>query len=137
MTPAGRCTLAREPDPAYGTVFTLNEIKGKDWDIAIHRVALVLSEHRPERLRSSIASDRHITNGCVNVERDTISVLERYLTGRNIPVYILPQNIDITLTLFVCAKRVAGNDEYPLMPTLRHEKAQTTNGLFLAITAEQ
>jgi hypothetical protein len=63
-------------------------------------VALVPSEHRPERLRSGNASDRHITNGCVNVERDTIRVLERYLTGQNIPIYILPQNPDITLTLF-------------------------------------
>jgi hypothetical protein len=100
VTPAGRFTVARESDPAYGTVFTLNEIKGKDWDIAIHRVALVPSEHRPERLQSANASDRHITNGCVNVERNTIRVLERYLTGRNIPIYILPQNPDITLTLF-------------------------------------
>jgi hypothetical protein len=100
VTPAGRFTVARESDPAYGTVFTLNEIKGKDWDIAIHRVALVPSEHRPERLRSPNAKDRHITNGCVNVERDTIRVLERYLIGRNIPIYILPQNPDITLTLF-------------------------------------
>jgi hypothetical protein len=32
VTPAGRFTLAREPDPAYGTVFILNEIKGKDWE---------------------------------------------------------------------------------------------------------
>jgi L,D-transpeptidase catalytic domain len=100
VTPAGRFTVARESDPAYGTIFTLNEIKGKDWDIAIHRVALVPSEHRPERLRSPSASDRHITNGCVNVERDTIHVLERFLTGRNIPIYILPQDPNVVLTLF-------------------------------------
>ncbi len=112
VTPAGRFTVLRESDSSYGTVFTLNEIKGKDWDIAIHRVALVPSEHRPERLRSQNVSDRHITNGCVNVERDTIRVLERYLTGRNIPLYILPQNQDITMTLFTSAQsgvRAAAN----------------------------
>ncbi len=104
VTPAGRFTLSRVIDHHYGTAFTVNEIRGVDWVIAIHRVALVPSEHRPERLRSSIASDRQITNGCVNVGLDTIAVLERYLTGQNIPIYILPQNPAVTLTLFASAQ---------------------------------
>jgi hypothetical protein len=100
VTPAGRFTLTRVLDAHYGTAFTVNEIRGVDWVIAIHRVANVPSEHRPERLRSSNATDRQITNGCVNVGRDTIGVMERYLTGQNIPIYILPQNPEVTLTLF-------------------------------------
>jgi hypothetical protein len=104
VTPAGRFTLTRILDAHYGTAFTVNEIRGVDWVIAIHRVSIVPSEHRPERLRSSNASDRQITNGCVNVGRDTIGVLERYLTGQNIPIYILPQNPNVTLTLFASAQ---------------------------------
>jgi len=104
VTPAGRFTLARIVDPHYGTAFIVNEIRGVDWVIAIHRVANVPSEHRPERLRSSNASDRQITNGCVNVAKETIGVLERYLSAPNTPIYILPQNPNVTLTLFASAQ---------------------------------
>jgi hypothetical protein len=100
VTPAGRYTVRREPDPHYGTIFTINEIEGADWDITIHRVALVPGEHRPERIRSPNASDRHITNGCINVERETISFLERYVTGSRTPLYILPEDPSRTQVLF-------------------------------------
>ncbi len=100
VTPAGRFTLTRVVDAHYGTAFIVNEIRGVDWVIAIHRVALVPSEHRPERLRSSNVTDRQITNGCVNVAKETIGVMERYLTAPSTPIYILPQNPATTLTLF-------------------------------------
>jgi hypothetical protein len=100
VTPAGRFTLRRVVDAHYGTAFIVNEVRGPGWVFAIHRVALVPSEHRPERLRSSNVSDRQITNGCVNVAKETIGVLERYLTAPSTPIYILPQNPNTTLTLF-------------------------------------
>jgi hypothetical protein len=92
VTPAGLYTVRREADPHYGTIFTINEIRGPNWDITIHRVALVPGEHRPERIRSPNAADRHITNGCVNVERETIGFLERNVTGPRTSLYILPED---------------------------------------------
>ena len=92
VTPAGRYTIRREVDPHFGTIFTINEIRGTDWDITIHRVAIVPGEHRPERIRSPNAADRHITNGCVNVERATIGFLERNVTGPRTSLYILPED---------------------------------------------
>jgi hypothetical protein len=92
VTPAGLYTVRREPDPHYGTIFTINEIRGSNWDITIHRVAIVPGENRPERIRSPNAADRHITNGCINVERETISFLERNVTGARTPLYILPED---------------------------------------------
>ncbi len=92
VTPAGLYTVRREADPHYGTIFTINEIKGTDWDITIHRVAIVPGEHRPERIRSPNAAGRHITNGCINVERETIRFLERYVTGPRTSLYILPED---------------------------------------------
>jgi hypothetical protein len=108
VTPAGRFTLKRENDPEYGTVFTINEVQGKDWDIAVHRVYLgTPSEHRAERLRSPNAEDRHITYGCINVTKDAIPVLARHLTGRRIPVYILPTDVTRTLAFFASDKHVS------------------------------
>ena len=92
VTPAGLYTVRREADPHYGTIFTINEIKGTDWDITIHRVAIVPGEHRPERIHSPNAAGRHITNGCINVERETIRFLERYVTGPRTSLYILPED---------------------------------------------
>ena len=100
VTPAGLYTVRREADPHYGTIFTINEIKGTDWDITIHRVAIVPGEHRPERIRSPNAAGRHITNGCINVERETISFLERYVTGLRTSLYILPEDPARTPALF-------------------------------------
>jgi hypothetical protein len=106
VTPARLYTVRREPDPHYGTIFTINEIRGADWDITIHRVALVPGEHRPERIRSPNPADRHITNGCINVERETISFLERNVTGPRTPLYILPEDPSRTQVLF--GQRPAG-----------------------------
>jgi hypothetical protein len=92
VTPAGLYTVRREADAHFGTIFTINEIRGSDWDITIHRVAIVPGEHRPERIRSPNAADRHITNGCVNVERETIGFLERNVTGPRTSLYILPED---------------------------------------------
>jgi hypothetical protein len=92
VTPAGLYTVRREADRQYGTIFVINEIRGTDWDITIHRVAIVPGEHRPERIRSPNAAGRHITNGCINVERETISFLERYVTGPRTSLYILPED---------------------------------------------
>jgi hypothetical protein len=92
VTPAGLYTVRREADPHYGTIFTINEIKGTDWDITIHRIAIVPGERRPERIRSPDAAGRHITNGCINVERETIGFLERNVTGPRTSLYILPED---------------------------------------------
>jgi hypothetical protein len=100
VTPAGLYTVRREPDPHYGTIFTINEIRGPNWDITIHRVAIVPGENRPERIRSPNAADRHITNGCINVERATIGFLERYVTASRTPLYILPEDPSRIRVLF-------------------------------------
>jgi hypothetical protein len=102
VTPAGRYTVSREHDPEYGTVFIINELQGKDWDIAIHRVFLgTPAEHRAERLRSASRDDRHIGFGCINVDPNTIGVLARHLTKiRKTPIYVLPQDLTRTMAIF-------------------------------------
>jgi hypothetical protein len=102
VTPAGRYTVSRERDAEFGTVFTINEIKGKDWDIGVHRVFLGdPAEHRAERLRSANRDDRHISFGCINVDPDTIRVLTRHLAKlRKTPIYILPQDVSRTMAIF-------------------------------------
>jgi len=53
ITPAGRYTVSVGFDPSYGETLDVNEIQGKDWDIAIHKVWLgAPAEHREARLRS-------------------------------------------------------------------------------------
>ena len=102
VTPAGRFTVRPEFDPEYGRVWTINEIHGKDWDFAIHQVYLgAPSEHRDQRLRSPNALDRHVTLGCINVERNTIQFFTQKLPRRSsVPLYILPQNDGLTSSLF-------------------------------------
>jgi hypothetical protein len=102
VTPAGRFTVTQEADKEYGRVLTLNEVHGVDWDIAIHQVYLgTRSEHRDVRLRSSNVGDRHITYGCINVDRSTILLLTRALPRKGkIPLYILPQDEDMTAVFF-------------------------------------
>lgn len=96
VTPAGRFTLTRGHDAAFGEVFDVNELRGKDWIIAIHQVWLgKRSEHRDARLASALDEDKHITDGCVDVEASTIMQLSRLLPNRGMPIYILP--IDETL----------------------------------------
>jgi L,D-transpeptidase catalytic domain len=102
VTPAGRFSVKREVDPDYGRVWTITEIHGKDWDIAIHRVYLgTPSEHRDVRLASPNPLGRHITYGCINVERSTIQLLARRLPGRGtVPLYVLPQDEAMTTSFF-------------------------------------
>jgi hypothetical protein len=102
VTPAGRYTVSPERDPEYGMVLTINEIKGTDWDIAIHRVYLGdPRERRAERLHSPDPDGRHITFGCINVDRDTIHTLLRHLAKiRKTPLYILPQDTSETEAMF-------------------------------------
>jgi hypothetical protein len=112
VTPAGRFTASPEADPTYGRVWTLNEIHGKDWDFAIHRVYLgVPTEHRDARLYSAIGAEHHITYGCVNVAPNTIRVLTRRLpkTGK-VPVYILPNDASLIATLFPLRDRHSAPD---------------------------
>jgi hypothetical protein len=94
VTPAGRYTVARNTDKNYGPLFDVNEIKGKDWGIAIHKVYLgTPSEHREARLRSPSEDVKHITFGCINVAPETIEVLLRELPASGpIPLYILPED---------------------------------------------
>ena len=102
VTPAGRFTVTPELDPEYGHVWTINEIQGKDWDIAIHRVYLgTPSEHREARIHSANPDDRHITFGCINVEPATIQVLARKLPRKGkVPLYVLPRDQSMTAALF-------------------------------------
>jgi hypothetical protein len=60
----------------------------------------VPGEHRPERIRSPNPADRHITNGCLNVERETIGLLERNVTGARTSLYILPEDPSRIQVLF-------------------------------------
>jgi hypothetical protein len=103
VTPAGRFTLKRDYDPDYGTLLELNEIKGPDWSIAIHRVYLgVPSERRAHRLQSKGGADKNITHGCINVTQDTISYLLRRLPKKPVTaLYVLPRDEGKTEDFFV------------------------------------
>ena len=105
VTPAGRFTVSKGSDPAYGTTLDINEIQGKDWDIAIHRVWLgAPAEHRDARLRSPGYEDKHITYGCIDVDSPTMQQILRRVTDDNeTPIYILPQDDKLITTLFESA----------------------------------
>ena len=92
---------------AYGHLFDINQIQGKDWAIAIHQVYLgIPAEHRAERLASPNESDKHITFGCINVSPDAIQVLMRELPKDHPTVlYVLPQ--DETMTATVLSQRTS------------------------------
>jgi L,D-transpeptidase catalytic domain len=93
VTPAGRFTITRNHDLALGELFDINELQGRDWTIAIHRVWLgKVSERRDARLRSDIDQDKHITNGCIDVDPSTMAQLSRVLPSRGMPLYILPND---------------------------------------------
>jgi hypothetical protein len=102
VTPAGRFTVSTGYDPAYGETLDVNEIRGKDWDIAIHRVWLgAPSEHRDARLRSPGDQDKHITYGCIDVDETTMRQLLRRLPDRTeTPLYILPADESLVTRLF-------------------------------------
>jgi hypothetical protein len=102
VTPAGRFTVSRGNDKLYGTLLDVNEIRGKDWGIAIHQVYLGdPTERRAERLRSPDDNDKHITYGCINVEPQTIRVLLRELPKDHpTALYILPEDEATTSAYF-------------------------------------
>jgi hypothetical protein len=102
VTPAGRYTVTRGHDSDYGPLLDINEIKGKDWGIAIHQVYLgTPSERRAERLRSPNDQDKHITFGCINVTPEAIRFLMKELPKkRATPLYILPLDETSTATYF-------------------------------------
>ena len=83
-------------------VLEINENQGPDWSLAIHQVALWnKSQHRDARLRSANGEDKHITDGCVDVDAATIRQLLRLLTKKGkVPIYILPMDETLTPGLF-------------------------------------
>lgn len=88
VTPAGRFTVSPGRDHFYGDTLDINEIKGRNWIIAIH---LAPNANRSARLLTPGAEDKHVTEGCINVAADTIHDLVRLLAGRTrTPLYILP-----------------------------------------------
>jgi L,D-transpeptidase-like protein len=101
VTPAGRFTITRNHDSTLGELFDINELQGQDWTIAIHRVWLGKpAERRDARLRSETIDDKHITNGCIDVDPSTMAQLARILPGRGMPLYILPNNESLIGDLF-------------------------------------
>jgi hypothetical protein len=109
VTPAGRFTITRNYDRALGELFDINELQGRDWTIAIHRVWLGRpAERRDARLRSAMDQDKHITNGCIDVDRSTIAQLSRILPSRGMPLYILPNNENLISDVFQARIRRIG-----------------------------
>jgi hypothetical protein len=101
VTPAGRFTISRHYDPHYGYLFDINELHGKDWSIALHRVYLgTPSEHRDERLASPRDDDKNISFGCINVTPETEAYLLTQLPENGTPLYVLPRDKEETQAAF-------------------------------------
>jgi hypothetical protein len=102
VTPAGRFTLSHAFDRGLGRLLDINEIHGRDWGLAIHRVWLGNStERRDARLRSANDDDKHITTGCIDVDADTMhDLLWRLSASNHTPIYILPTDEGLIDTLF-------------------------------------
>jgi hypothetical protein len=102
VTPAGRFTLSRGHDDALGQTLDINELQAMDWAIAIHQVWLgIRTQRRDLRLRSSNLQDKHITEGCIDVDPGTLAQLLRLLpAGGSTPIYILPTDESLMKTLF-------------------------------------
>jgi hypothetical protein len=102
VTPAGRFTLTQGHDQAFGETFDINELQGSDWMIAIHQVWLgIRSQHRDARLLSASDQDKHITEGCIDVDPNTITQLLRLLPNANgTAIYILPNDESLIKGLF-------------------------------------
>lgn len=98
VTPARRFTLTHGFDKTLGTTLDINEIKGKDWTIAIHASP---SPRRGAWLRTASDWDRHVTQGCINVEADAMRELLRLLPRQgHVPLYILPTDERLISRLF-------------------------------------
>jgi hypothetical protein len=124
VTPAGRFTVTSETDPAYGRVWTINEIHGKDWDFAIHQVYLgFAAEHRDTRLYSANVADHHITYGCINVERGTIQTLAQHLPNKGkVPLYILPNDESLIAALFPLREPPSASNSVAATATNDHSR---------------
>jgi L,D-transpeptidase catalytic domain len=102
VTPAGRFTMTRGRDDVFGGTFDINELEGTDWRISIHEVWLGnTSQHRDLRLRSTEGQDKHITEGCIDVEPGTVAELYRLLpNSKRTVIYILPTDENLIADLF-------------------------------------
>jgi len=102
VTPAGRFTMTRGRDDVFGITFDINELEGTDWRISIHQVWLGnTSQHRDLRLRSPEGQDKHITEGCIDVEPGTVAQLYRLLpNSKRTAIYILPTDESLISELF-------------------------------------
>ncbi len=103
VTPAGRFTVSPDWDPTYGMVLDINEIQGRDWAIAIHQVPMgPRSGYRDARLRSPYDQDKHVTEGCVNVDASTMRQLSHFLPRQGgTPIYILPNDESLITKFFL------------------------------------
>lgn len=113
VTPAGRYTVSVGFDKHYGQTLDVNEIQGRDWDIAVHLVWLgAPAEHRDQRLRSASNEDKHITYGCIDVDAATMrGLLDRVTSQDHTVLYILPQDESLIARFFPpleAGKKVAG-----------------------------
>jgi hypothetical protein len=102
VTPAGRYTVSRAADHLYGPILDINEIRGKDWGIAIHRLWLgAPAEHREARLYSAREDDKHITYGCIDVDWPTMQqILKRVPDATVTPLYVVPQDEGLITQFF-------------------------------------
>lgn len=122
ITPAGRFTVKRALDDEEGSVLELNEIHGRTWWLAIHRVWLgIPSEHRADRLESADPAVKHITFGCINVNAETMRYLITHLPNKDAtPLYILPTNQALTSSILQM-----GKDEAALTAALESPRSTT------------
>jgi hypothetical protein len=102
VTPAGRFTVSPGYDHMLGPTLDINEIRGRDWTIAIHTVVLgARAGYRDARLRSPNDRDKHITEGCINVDADTMRQLARLVPRwGGMPLYILPNDERLITQMF-------------------------------------
>jgi hypothetical protein len=102
VTPAGRFTVSPGYDNTLGPTLDINEIRGRDWTIAIHTAVLgARAGYRDARLRSPLDRDKHITEGCINVDADTMRQLARLVPRwGHMPLYILPNDERLIAELF-------------------------------------
>ncbi len=98
VTPAGRFTVSHGYDREVGATLDINEIRGRDWWIAIHSIP---TASRYARLWSPYDEDKHVTEGCINVDANTMRRLASlpFRRGR-IPLYILPMDQRLISQLF-------------------------------------
>lgn len=116
ITPAGRFTVKIGNDPKLKDILVLQEIKGKDWSLAIHQLP---SENRRAKLISPHDPDKRITSGCVNVEEEVIDYLVKYAKyyfqtpdghahQGAFPLYVLPLDVGRTVEFFPDRKMQPG-----------------------------